>query len=164
MSVVRTDVLLSRHIPIKPNFSFQKGHVKGVDASVYLTSVITFRAHLSLIIMDSRLNSLWQCFIKCRTAAADMFVCLYFYTLPHNFWMNSCNCVPFNSKNVLLLKKSFWFALLLLLLIIVICSPSGVTRVKLTYNSRHYKSNYKLCKQLLLRTENSAENMSSWPR
>lgn len=78
MSAVRNDVLLSRYIPIKLNFSFQNAHVKGVDASVYLTSVSKFTsiAHLSLIIMDSRLNALWQCFIKCRTAAADMVVCL----------------------------------------------------------------------------------------
>jgi len=58
MSAVRTDVLFSRYILIKMNFSSQNAHVKGVDASVYLTSVSMFIAHLSLIIMDSRLNSL----------------------------------------------------------------------------------------------------------
>jgi len=76
MIAVRTDVLLSRYITIKLNFSFQNAHVKGLDASVYLTFVSMFIAHLSLIIMDSsRLKSLWQCFIKCKTAAADPFVC-----------------------------------------------------------------------------------------
>jgi hypothetical protein len=58
MSVVRTDVLLTRYIPIKLNVSFQIAHVTGVDASVYLASVGMFIAHLSLIIVDRRLNSL----------------------------------------------------------------------------------------------------------
>jgi len=53
---------------------------------------------------------------------------------------------------------------IIVVVIIFICSPSGVTQVKLTYNSRRYKSNYKLCQPLLLRTQNSAENMSSCPR